>query len=232
MNPVPELERRLGVVFRDKNLLKQALTHRSYLNENREWPLGSNERLEFLGDAVLELVVSEFLFRRYPNKPEGKLTEYRAALVNGETNAATGIAFGINDCLLLSKGEAKDTGRARELIIADAFEAVIGAVYLDQGYPAAENLIARCVLSKADSIISIGFLRNTKSRLQELVQERMAVTPSYRVISETGPDHKKEFLVGVFFGDDLVAQGAGTSKKLAEEKAAQAALVSKGWTTA
>lgn len=232
MNPVPELERRLGVVFRDKNLLKQALAHRSYLNENREWPLGSNERLEFLGDAVLELVVSEFLFRRYPNKPEGKLTEYRAALVNGETNAAAGIAFGINDCLLLSKGEAKDTGRARELIIADAFEAVIGAVYLDQGYPAAENLIARCVLSKADSIISIGFLRNTKSRLQELVQERMAVTPSYRVISETGPDHKKEFLVGVFFGDDLVAQGAGTSKKLAEEKAAQAALVSKGWTTA
>lgn len=229
MDSISELERRLGVVFRDKDLLKQALTHRSYLNENREWPLGSYERLEFLGDSVLELVVSEFVFRRYPNKPEGELTRHRAALVNGATNAAAGIALGINECLLLSRGEAKDTGRARELIIADVFEAIIGAIYLDQGYPVAENFVTRCVLSIAERIINSGFLKDTKSRLQELVQERLKLTPAYRVLEETGPDHKKQFLVGVFFGEDLVAKGAGTSKKLAEEKAAQAALASKGW---
>lgn len=233
MNPVSELERRLGVVFRDKNLLKQALTHRSYLNENREWPLGSNERLEFLGDAVLELATTEFLFRRYPNKPEGKLTEYRAVLVGWETCAATGIAIGINDHLLLSRGEAKDTGRARSLIIADAFEAIIGAAYLDQGYVVAENLIVRLVLSKADDIITIGSTKNPKGRLQEFAQEHLKVTPSYRVLNESGLDHEKEFLVGVFFGDDLIiAKGVGASKYLAEVEAARKALVSKGWATA
>ena len=225
-----ELEERLGVVFSNKNLLQQALTHRSYCNEDRQWIFGHNERLEFLGDAILELVVSEFLFRKYPNKSEGDLTSYRAALVNARANVATSQILGLDEYVRLSRGEAKNSGRARDIILADAFEAIIGATYLDRGLVVVEQMITRLVLSKANTIISGDLKKNTKTRLQENSQRLIEITPIYKVLKETGPDHNKEFVAGVFFNQDLIAQGTGPTKKLAEEQAAQAALVLKGWT--
>ncbi len=221
------LENRLGVKFQDRSWLKQALSHRSYLNENRGWPLGHNERLEFLGDAVLELIVTDYLFRKYPRKPEGELTEHRSALVNMESLSTLATNLGMNDFLLLSRGETKDRGRARTIILGNAFEAVIGALYLDQGYAAADRFVTAHLLSKADEIIAKP--RDAKSRLQEIVQSTLRVTPTYQTLEATGPDHGKQFVVGVYFGLDLVAKGNGLSKRRAEEDAAQAALTIKGW---
>lgn len=219
-----QLEAALGVVFSDKNLLREALTHRSYLNENPEWGVPHNERLEYLGDAVLELAVSDHLFREFRDKEEGELTTLRAALVNFQMLASVAHEMGLPEWIFLSKGEAKDTGRAREAILANTVESILGAVYLDAGYGAAAGIIEAYVLPHLKEVIAEALHRDPKSTLQELAQEKMKVTPSYRVLKEEGPAHQKRFYVGVFFGEDLMAQGEGLSKQEAETFAAKVAL--------
>lgn len=215
--------------FNDLELLRQAFTHRSYLNEHRGEAGGHNERLEFLGDAVLELVSTHFLYSKFPDKHEGELTAYRAALVNAVTCAEVATGLGMNDYLLLSRGEAKDTGRARGVLLANAFEALIGAIYMDQGYDAARDFIAAHLLPKIDEIITKRLWQDAKSTLQEKSQESQGVTPSYSVLEETGPDHDKQFIVGVYLSDKLLAKGSGKSKQEAEQSAARAAIEEKGW---
>ncbi|MFA5942447.1 MAG: ribonuclease III [Candidatus Paceibacterota bacterium] len=219
----------LGVSFNNLDLLVEALTHRSYLNEHRDYAGAHNERLEFLGDAVLELAATDFLFKKFPAKPEGDLTAYRAALVNTVSLALSAQALGINDYLLLSKGEAKDTGRARDVILADAFEAVLGAIYLDSGYAAAEAFIAKNLYSKIDEVIAKRSYQDAKSRFQETAQEKKGITPRYETLSEEGPDHAKLFTVGVFLDTSEIARGEGQSKQEAEQAAAQAGLNKMGW---
>ena len=221
----------MGVRFDDIGLLKTALTHRSFLNENKGAGLEHNERLEYLGDAVLELVVTFFLFKKYPKKHEGDLTSYRAALVNTVSLARVAEALGVNDYLLLSKGEAKDTGRARSTILADAVEALIGAVYVDQGYSAAANFVSRHLLEviDIDEIVLKKLWLDAKSRFQEKAQEATGLTPSYRMLKENGPDHDKRFTLGLFLGSVQIATGSGPSKQEAEQKAAEKALEVKGW---
>lgn len=222
------LEERLGIEFKNKELLLQAVVHRSFLNENRDFELGHNERLEFLGDAVLELVVTEHLFNNYDN-PEGELTNWRAALVNAKTLADVSAELGVSDFLLLSKGEKKDKGKARAYILANATEALIGAMYLDQGWDAAKQFIDGHILSRLEHILEHKLYLDPKSRFQEAAQEKVGVTPTYSVLKEDGPDHAKVFTVGVYVDDDLVAQGDGTSKQEAQTEAAQKALDLKGW---
>lgn len=222
------LEQKIKTSFKDKNLLLQALTHRSYINENPKWPMDHNERLEFLGDAVLELVVTEHLYRTYPN-PEGELTNWRAALVNAVILADISKVFDLNEFMLLSRGEAKDTGRARQYILANAMEAVIGAIYLDQGYEKSAEFIHTFILSELTRIIKDNLYRDAKSLFQEKAQEQVGVTPNYEVIQEWGPDHARQFKVGVYLGKDLVAEGEGPSKQEAQQKAAEEALKVKGW---
>lgn len=222
-------EARIGKQFRDKRLLEAAFTHRSYLNENRRAGAEHNERLEFLGDAVLELVVTEFLYAKYPQKPEGDLTAYRAALVNTQSISAAAQELGMNEFLLLSRGESRDTGRARQIILANAFEAVIGALYLDQGYDASKDLIAAQLFGKADEVVEKKLWQDAKSRFQELVQERASVTPTYQVIDQSGPDHDKRFVIGAYIGGERIATGEGKSKQEAEQDAAQKAIIAKGW---
>ncbi len=224
-----EFENTIGIVFSDKKLLKQAFIHRSYINENGNTGLSHNERLEFLGDAVLELSVTDYLYRKYPNETEGAMTSYRAALVNAVTVASIAEKLNMNKYLLLSKGEAKDTGKARMYILANTFEAVIGAIYLDQGYESADKFISETTFPLLDEIISKKLWRDSKSLIQEKAQEYVGQTPSYKVISETGPDHDKQFTIGIYFGGDLVAQGKGKSKQEAEQAAAEKALIAKGW---
>ena len=222
-------EKTIGVTFRNHELLQQAFTHRSYVNEHRGEVAGHNERLEFLGDAVLELASTHFLYEKFPENDEGELTAYRAALVNAVTCAEVANALEMNDYLLLSRGEEKDQGRARGVLLANAFEALIGAIYLDQGYDTAQAFIARHLLPKIDDIIAKRLWQDAKSTLQEKVQEHQGVTPSYKVLKETGPDHDKHFLVGVYAKSELLAQGEGKSKQEAEQSAARAALDAKGW---
>ena len=219
----------LGLSFNNLELLVEALTHRSYLNEHRDYAGSHNERLEFLGDAVLELAVTDFLFKKFPAKPEGELTAYRAALVNTVSLAETAQGLGVNDYLLLSKGESKDTGRAREVILADALEAIIGAVFLDQGYAGAEAFVARNLYTKIDEVIASRSYQDAKSRFQELAQEKRGITPAYETLSEIGPDHDKRFIVGVFIGEKEIARGEGKSKQEAEQAAAEAGLDKMGW---
>jgi ribonuclease-3 len=230
-NDFKTFAKKLGVNFLDISLLQTACTHRSYLNEVKSSKVEHNERLEFLGDAVLELVVTDFLYKKYPKKNEGDLTAYRSALVN--TNSLSRVAdnIGINEYLILSKGEAKDTGRARAIILADAVEAIIGAVYLDQGYETVEAFIARSILEfiKIEDIISNKLWLDAKSRFQERAQEVTGQTPIYKTVKETGPDHDKQFTIGVFIGDTQIALGAGPSKNEAEQKAAEKAIEIKGW---
>ena len=221
--------KKLGVSFTNSNLLVEALTHRSYLNEHREYAGSHNERLEFLGDAVLELATTDFLFKKYLAKPEGELTAFRAALVNTVSLAESAQALGINEYLQLSKGEAKDTGRARDVILADAFEAIIGAIYLDSGYEAAEAFIAKNLYVKIDAVIAKRSYQDAKSRFQEIAQEKKGITPAYETLSEVGPDHDKRFTVGVFIGASEIARGEGQSKQEAEQSAATAALDKMGW---
>lgn len=229
MKQIGELENKIGVVFNNKELLKQAFTHRSYLNENRHLDIGHNERLEFLGDAVLELVITEYLYDKYPNKPEGDLTAYRSALVNTQTLAKRGKELKFSDHLLLSKGESKDTGRARLYILADTFEAVIGAIYLDQGYNMAQKFIADNLFGLIEDIVKEGLFIDAKSMFQEKSQEKVSITPSYKTISEDGPDHDKYFTVVVSLNDEKVAEGKGKSKQEAEQEAARNALKKKDW---
>lgn len=218
-----QLEKNLGVKFKNTDLLVSSLTHRSYLNENRSFHLPHNERLEFLGDAVLELVSTEFLYQNYPH-PEGELTNFRSALVNYRMLSEIAKRLGLEEFLLMSRGEAKDLGRARQVILANVIEAVIGAIYLDQGYEAAKEFIEREILVELPAIINQGSYLDPKSKLQEIVQEKKGITPSYNVLSESGPDHNKVFLVGVYLGDDKVGEGEGPSKQEAEVAAAENAL--------
>lgn len=228
-NDLSAFEARTGFTFNDKALLRQAFTHRSYINENRGKAGGHNERLEFLGDAVLELVVTDFLFARYADKPEGELTSIRAALVNTVSISEAAQQLGMNDFLLLSKGEAKDTGRAREYILANTYEAFIGALYLDQGYDGAQKFIANSLFAKTDDVVKNRLWQDAKSRFQEVSQEKMSITPSYALVDETGPDHDKIFVAGVFLGEEEIARGDGRSKQEAEQAAAVKALEEKGW---
>ena len=222
-------ETRIGNTFRDKKFLETAFTHRSFLNENRAPGREHNERLEFLGDAVLELAVTEFLFAKYPTKPEGDLTAYRAALVNTVSISECATVLGMNEYLLLSRGEAKDTGRARQIILANAFEALIGAIYLDQGYLAAKDFIAKQLFSKADEIVEKKLWQDAKSKFQEVAQELLGVTPNYKLVDQSGPDHARHFTVGAYVGDERIAIGEGQSKQEAEQAAAEKALAVKGW---
>lgn len=217
-------EKKIGASFQSKDLLAEALTHRSYINEHREYKLPHNERLEFLGDAVLELVITDYLFHTYPDRAEGELTAFRAALVNTTTLSSAADGLGVNDFLLLSKGEAKDTGRARQYILANAFEAIIGALYLDRGYEAARDFIEQHLFHLADDIVEKRLWQDAKSRFQEIAQEKTSVTPSYNTIEEAGPDHDKFFTIGVYLNDKLIAKGTGKSKQEAEQEAARAAL--------
>jgi ribonuclease-3 len=223
------LEKKLNLKFKNKDFLIQAFTHRSYLNENPDFYLSHNERLEFLGDAVLELVVTEYLYQKYPEKSEGELTNWRAALVNAKMLSSLAQELDFNDFLLLSRGEEKEMGKARQYILANAFEAFIGAIYLDQGYKTCQEFIKKHLLKKLPEIIEKGLFKDVKSRFQEEAQERVKITPTYKVLDEWGPDHAKHFIVGVFLGNELVAKGEGSSKQEAEEEAAQNALEVKGW---
>lgn len=222
-------EKSIGVTFKDKKILTIAFTHRSYLNENPNTGLEHNERLEFLGDAVLELIVTDFLYAKYKDEPEGMLTSYRAALVNATIIAEIALSLGMNDFLLLSKGEAKDTGKARQYILANTFEALLGAIYLDQGYETAEKFVKTYLLPRVDEIVSKKLWRDSKSLVQEMAQEHVGVTPSYKVVQESGPDHDKHFVIGIFFGDEQIAEGKGKSKQEGEQQAAEAALIKKNW---
>lgn len=224
-----KLEKIIGVKFKDKRLLQEALTHRSYLNEKPGRKLKHNERLEFLGDAVLELIVTEYLYKKYPLKPEGELTNFRAALVKAPSLFEIAGNLGLNNFLLLSKGEAKDLGKAREYILANALEALIGAIYLDQGYPAARSFVEKKVITPQFKEIKIKGLRDAKSLFQEKAQEVEGITPVYKILSEWGPDHNKHFITGVYLGDKLIAEGEGSSKQEAHQQAAEMALRKKKW---
>ncbi len=224
-----KLQKLLNVQFADTKVLLSAITHRSYLNEHREATWEHNERLEFLGDAVLELVVTDYLFHKYPEKPEGELTAVRAALVNTVSLASASEQMGVNEYLLMSKGESKDVGRARQYILANAFEACIGAIYIDQGYDAAKEFIAGRLFPKTDEIVHKRLWQDAKSRFQELAQEHASVTPTYETIAQEGPDHDRVFTVGVYLRKELVAEGNGRSKQEAEQQAAERAVEAKGW---
>lgn len=229
MNNLNLFEKKTGITFKNKNLLMQAFLHRSYLNENKAVKIDHNERLEFLGDAVLELVVTEYLFSKYPKRPEGDLTSYRASLVNTVTLSSVAGELDMNDFLLLSKGETKDTGRARQYILANTFEAFVGALYLDQGYNIAKDFIAKNLFPLTDEIVAKRLWQDKKSRFQEVAQDKENITPQYKTLDETGPDHAKNFIVGVFLDEEKIAEGKGKSKQEAEQDAAQNALEAKGW---
>jgi len=223
------LEQKIGVKFNNIEYLVQALVHRSYLNEHHDFPLGQNERLEFLGDAVVELIVTEYLFNEFGNS-EGELTNWRAALVNAKMLASIAYEIGAEPYLFLSHGEAKDSGtKARDYIMANAFESITGAIYLDQGYETTKQFLMRWVISKLPYVLENGLYMDAKSRFQESAQELIGITPNYRVLDENGPDHAKTFKIGVFLEKELIATGLGSSKQEAQTDAAEAALKVKGW---
>ncbi len=229
MKDFSKFEEKIGVVFKDQNLLRQAFTHRSYINEHKNLGWGHNERLEFLGDAVLELITTEYLYEKYPDKAEGDLTSFRAALVKTTTISDAARDFGMEEFLLLSKGESKDKGRARHYILANTFEAVIGAIYLDQGYETAKEFIDRGLFHRTEEMVEKGLWIDDKSLFQEKAQENVSITPSYKIMTEKGPDHDKEFSVAVFLDDEQIAEAHGKSKQSAEQEAAKKALKVKGW---
>lgn len=224
-----KIESKLGFHFNNSELLKQAFTHRSYLNENRKSGIEHNERLEFLGDAVLELVTTEYLYKLYPNKNEGDLTALRSALVNTISISDIAHGLGFNDFLLLSKGESKDTGRARQYILANTYESVVGAMFLDLGYEAAQTFIEKTLIPTLGEIVEKGTWMDAKSKLQEIVQDKFGVTPRYETVRENGPDHDKTFTIAVFFGDEQKTEGSGKSKQEAEQEAAKKILAENKW---
>lgn len=223
------LEQTIEVQFSNIDFLRQAVVHRSYLNEHRDFPLDHNERLEFLGDAVLELIVTDHLYTKYPN-PEGELTNWRASLVNAQMLAMVAEQLEVDNFLYLSKGEQKETNKkARQSILANAMEAIIGAIYLDKDYDTAATFIHKHIISKLPHILKYKLYMDPKSRFQETAQEKVGVTPHYNVLNESGPDHDKTFVIGVFLGDEKIAEGTGTSKQEAQMAAAEAGLKTKGW---
>ncbi|MCI5108568.1 MAG: ribonuclease III [Candidatus Pacebacteria bacterium] len=221
-------EKKTNLKFSNKELLKRAFTHRSFINENKGQG-EHNERLEFLGDAVLELVITDYLFHKYPDSTEGELTLYRAALVNTQSLSQVALDLSMNEYLLLSKGEAKDTGKAREHILANTVESLIGAIYLDSGYDDARDFIVTNISHYIDEIVEKGTWIDSKSKFQEKAQEATGITPMYKTVRETGPDHDKKFTVGVYLNNEKVAEGNGNSKQSAEQDAALNGLVRKGW---
>lgn len=212
-------QKKIKIKFNNFPLLQQVFIHRSYLNENTGLGLNHNERLEFLGDAVLELIVTEYLYLNYDN-PEGELTNWRSALVRGEMLSKIASDLGINDLLYLSRGEGQSTGKSRQLILANAFEALIGAIYLDKGYKNAQKFINHCLIVHLNEILEKKLYKDAKSSLQELAQEKLSITPAYQVLSESGPDHAKNFNMGVYIGEKMIGQGSGNSKQAAEQQAA------------
>lgn len=223
------LEKQLKVKFKNKDLLTQAFVHRSYLNENPKLGIYHNERLEFLGDAVLELIVTEYLFQKYPQKPEGELTAWRAALVNAKILSRIARDLDFNEFLLLSRGEAKEGGKARQYILANTFEAFIGSLYLDQGHDVCQKFIKKNIIKELPEILESQVYKDAKSRFQEEAQEKVSITPNYKVLKEWGPDHARHFVIGVFLGQELVAEGEGSAKQEAEAEAAKKALEIKNW---
>lgn len=221
---IKELEKKIGVDFKNIDLLWEAITHRSYLNEQPTWKVFHNERLEYLGDAVLELIVSEALFRRSENWSEGQMTLIRAALVNYQMLAKIAKKIDLEKYILMSKGENRDTNKAKEVILANAFEAITGAIYLDRGLETARKFISEFVLSYLEEIIKNKSYKDAKSELQEIIQEELKLTPTYKVLEEKGPPHAKIFKVGVYFDNKLIAQGIGSSKQEGELEAAKKAL--------
>jgi ribonuclease-3 len=224
-----KIEKKLNLNFENKDLLTKAFTHRSYLNENPSFHLSHNERLEFLGDAVLELVITKFLYLRYPNKPEGMLTNWRASLVNTKILAKIAHKLNFHKFLLVSRGEEKEINNEKAAILADTFEAFIGALYLDQDYKACKDFIEKHLVQELPEIIEKGLYKDSKSKFQEKAQEIVGITPHYQILDEKGPDHRKIFTLGVFLEDNLIAKGKGTSKQRAEEMAAKKALQIKKW---
>ena len=229
MKDFTELEKKLNIIFINKDLLTQAFVHRSYLNENPDFALSNNERLEFLGDAVLELVVTKELFEKYPDKPEGELTSWRASLVNAKMLAEVAKEVDLSSFLLLSKGEEQEIGKGRDYILANTFEAFVGALYLDQGLEKVKTFIITYLIPKLPHIIEQGLFMDAKSTFQEKAQEKVQLTPTYRVLEESGPDHSKLFVVGVFLDEEQAGRGEGSSKQEAEVEAARDALNEKGW---
>ncbi len=229
MKDFTPFEESIDIFFKDKNLIQQAFIHRSYINENPKSQLEHNERLEFLGDAVIELIVTDSLYKSYPDNNEGDLTAYRSALVNAVVMGEVATALNMNNYLLLSKGENKDVGRARQTILANTYESFVGALYLDQGYPSCEKFIVNTLMPRLEEIIAKKTWKDAKSQIQEEAQERLGITPSYKVLSEVGPDHDKHFTIGIFFGDKKIAEGTGKSKQESQQVAAQNALLVKGW---
>lgn len=224
-----ELEKIIKVTFNNRDFLKSALVHRSYLNEHKDFALDHNERLEFLGDAVLELAVTDYLFRNY-QEAEGILTNWRSSLVNRDQLAQASENLGLYDWLYMSRGEAKDNNKkARSYILANAFEAMIGAIYLDQGYQVAANFVQDNLIVNLAKIIEEKSYIDAKTNFQEKAQEVVGITPNYRVLAESGPDHNKKFIVGVYLEKELVAEGEGLSKQEAQTAAANKALAAKGW---
>jgi len=227
LTKLQELQTKIGIQFNDQTTLKKALIHRSYLNENKDSDLSHNERLEFLGDAVLELIITEVLFHTYPKKTEGDLTSYRAATVKTSSLAESANQINLGDYLYLSKGEEATGGRNRQYILANTFEALLGAIYLDQGMHTAKDFLTKFLFPKIEIIVENRLDIDSKSKLQELAQEQVALTPIYQLLSETGPDHNKQFEMGVKIGDHLFGKGVGKSKQEAEQNAAEQAL--KSW---
>lgn len=230
MNNLIKLQKRLGLKFQNDSLLKQALVHRSYINEHPEFKFGHNERLEFLGDAVLEIVVTEFLYLNFENTPEGELTNWRASLVNAKMLYEVAASLDIEECLFLSKGESKDKNKkSRQFILANAVEAIIGAIYLDQGIDAAKKFILSNVVVKLDDILKNRTYLDPKSHFQEKAQEVCGITPHYQILEESGPDHAKIFTVGLYLGDEQISIGKGSSKQEAQVDAATQGLAKKMW---
>jgi len=229
MKDLTQLQKKLGVKFKDSKILQQALVHRSYLNEHPNFGIDHNERLEFLGDAALELAVTEYLYQNYPN-PEGELTNWRASLVNSKMLATLGKQFELDDHILLSKGESKDKNtKARQFILANAFEALIGAMYLDLGFIKTKKFLEKNLISQLDYILKNQLYIDPKSKFQEIAQEKVGITPNYKVIEETGPDHNKKFKMAVFLEAEKIATGIGSSKQEGQIDAAANALKKKGW---
>jgi len=223
MENYEDFQKTIGVQFKDKSLLERVFIHRSYLNEHKTLNLEHNERLEFLGDAVLELAVTNFLYEKF-NKPEGEMTNWRSALVKGESLSAEAHRLGFDKYMKTSRGESRNVGKARDIILANAFEALIGAIYLDQGFEPASNFIYENIYYKLPNILEKGLFYDAKSKFQEMSQDKFGITPSYEVISESGPDHSKTFIMGAYLGKIRIAEGTGNSKQKSQIDAAANAL--------
>lgn len=229
MNRYQNLEEKINISFKDKNLLDLAFVHKSYVNEHKEKRQEFNERLEFLGDAVLELVVTDFLYKNYPTESEGVLTNWRSALVKGKHLAEISNELNLGVYLYLSRGEEKSGGRKKNYILANTLEALIGAIYLDQGYKEAHSFIDQFILKRLEQILTKGLHIDAKSKFQEISQELLSITPEYKLIKEEGPDHNKIFTMAAYIGEEMIASGEGSSKQKAEQEAAKEALKTKKW---